>query len=81
MSRSSKKGPYTADHLMKKVLGWDWRKPIKTWSRRSVITPEMIWKTIEVHNWKAHIAVFITENHVWHKLWELAPTRTFRWHK
>ncbi|MCK5867116.1 MAG: 30S ribosomal protein S19 [Mycoplasmataceae bacterium] len=81
MSRSLKKGPYIAAHLIKKVVSWDNKKTIKTWSRRSVVSPEMISKTIEVHNWKSFIPVFITENHVWHKLWEFAPTRLFRWHK
>jgi len=81
MSRSLKKGPYVVAKTNKKVLASDWRKPIKTWARASDIPPEWIGKTIEVHNWKSFIPVYVTENHVWHKLWEFAPTRTFRGHK
>ena len=81
MSRSLKKGPFTNAKLMKKIItSWDSRKPIKTWSRWSVITPEMIWKVIEIHNWKAFVQVLVNENMVWHKLWEFAPTRRFTGH-
>lgn len=82
MSRSSKKGPYVDPKLLKKVItGWDSnRKPIKTWARHSDVSPEMVWKTIEVHNWKNFVPVFVNINMVWHKLWEFAPTRRFVWH-
>jgi small subunit ribosomal protein S19 len=84
MARSLKKGPFVDDHLMKKVLKAQKEKnpkPIKTWSRRSTIVPEMIGLTINVHNGKDFIPVYITERHVGHKLGEFAPTRTFRGHK
>lgn len=81
MSRSSKKWPYVDPKLLKKIITWwDNRKPIKTWARFSDISPEMVWKTIEVHNWKAFVPVFVNINMVWHKLWEFAPTRRFSWH-
>jgi small subunit ribosomal protein S19 len=84
MPRSIKKGPFVDDHLMKKVeaasAGGD-RKPIKTWSRRSTITPEMIGLTIAVHNGRQHVPVAVNENMVGHKLGEFAPTRYFRGHK
>ncbi len=84
MARSIKKGPFVDDHLMKKVLkakeSGD-KKPIKTWSRRSTIVPEMIGLTITVHNGRQFVPVYITENHVGFKLGEFAPTRTFRGHK
>ena len=84
MARSVKKGPFVDDHLMKKVLkakeSGD-KKPIKTWSRRSTIVPEMIGLTITVHNGRQFVPVYITENHVGFKLGEFAPTRTFRGHK
>ncbi|MRJ03401.1 MAG: 30S ribosomal protein S19 [Epsilonproteobacteria bacterium] len=84
MARSIKKGPFVDDHLMKKVLkakeSGD-RKPIKTWSRRSTIVPEMIGLTINVHNGRQFVPVYITENHVGFKLGEFAPTRTFKGHK
>lgn len=83
MPRSIKKGPYVDDHLQKKVLhslsSGD-KRAIRTWSRRSTITPEMIGVTVAVHNGNKHIPVFITENMVGHKLGEFAPTRTFRGH-
>jgi small subunit ribosomal protein S19 len=84
MARSTKKGPFIDGHLMKKVLNAKEegsKKPIKTWSRRSVIFPEFIGLTINVHNGRAFIPVFITENHVGYKLGEFAPTRTFKGHK
>ncbi|RKV29895.1 30S ribosomal protein S19 [Helicobacter pylori] len=84
MSRSIKKGPFIDDHLMKKTLkakeGKD-NRPIKTWSRRSTILPEMIGFTYNVHNGKVFVPVYITENHVGYKLGEFAPTRTFKGHK
>lgn len=81
MSRSSKKWPYIDEKLLAKVLkSWDSKKPIKTWARWSVVCPEMIWRTIEVHNWKWFASVFIAEWMVWHKLWEFAPTRRFTGH-
>jgi len=84
MARSLKKGPFIDDHLMKKVLKAQKEKnpkPIKTWSRRSTIVPEMIGLTINVHNGRDFVPVYITERHVGHKLGEFAPTRTFRGHK
>ncbi|EMH27669.1 30S ribosomal protein S19 [Helicobacter pylori] len=84
MSRSIKKGPFIDDHLMKKTLkakeGKD-NRPIKTWSRRSTILPEMIGFTYNVHNGRVFVPVHITENHVGYKLGEFAPTRTFKGHK
>lgn len=82
MSRSLKKGPYVDYKLAKKVaaLGPDDRTVIKTWARASSISPEMVGRTIAVHNGKAHIPVLITENMVGHKLGEFAPTRKFRKH-
>src|SRR3990167_4317335 len=83
MSRSSKKGPYVDEKLMKKVsLAKESgkRTVIKTWSRSSSITPEMVGLTIEVHNGRKHIPVFISESMVGHKLGEFSHTRTFRAH-
>lgn len=82
MSRSLKKGPFIDPKLAKKVaaLGPNDRTIIKTWARASTITPEMVGKTIAVHNGKLHVSVFITENMVGHKLGEFAPTRKFRKH-
>ncbi len=83
MSRSLKKGPFVADHLMKKVEKLNVtreRRMIRTWSRASTIVPEMVGHTIGVHNGKTHIPVYITENMVGHKLGEFAPTRIFRGH-
>lgn len=83
MARSLKKGPFTDEKLMKKVQKLKeagGRGSIKTWSRRSVVLPEMVGLTIEVHNGKKHIPVFITEAMVGHKLGEFSPTRTFRGH-
>jgi len=82
MSRSSKKGPYVDEKLLKKIkaLKPGEKKVIKTWARASSITPEMVGKTIAVHNGKEHIPVFITEAMVGHKLGEFAPTRKFKGH-
>lgn len=80
MTRSLRKGPFVDEHLIKKVLTAQEnndRKPIKTWSRRSVIVPEMIGLTIAVHNGKAHVPVSINEQMIGHKLGEFAATRTF----
>ncbi len=83
MSRSLKKGPFVADHLLKKieVLNAKGEKQvIKTWSRASTILPQMIGHTIAVHNGRQHVPVYVTEQMVGHKLGEFAPTRTFRGH-
>jgi len=82
MSRSLKKGPYVDFKLAKKIaaLSNDDRTVIKTWARESTISPEMVGKTIAVHNGKVHVPVFITENMVGHKLGEFSPTRKFRKH-
>ena len=81
MGRSIKKGPFVEPHLLEKIakIGAS-KKPIKTWSRRSTITPEFVGQTFNVHNGKAFIAVYVTENMVGHKLGEFAPTRTFKSH-
>lgn len=83
MGRSLKKGFYVQEKLMEKVIkaksAGD-RKPIKTWSRASMITPEFVGLTIAVHDGKKHVPVFITESMVGHRLGEFAPTRTFRQH-
>jgi len=83
MSRSLKKGPYIDPKLLKKVqnLAKQGKKNlIKTWARACTISPEFVWFTFGVHNGKMHIPVFVTEDMVWHKLWEFAPTRKFFWH-
>lgn len=83
MSRSLKKGPFVDGHLQKKVetaQATRDKKPIKTWSRRSTITPDMVGMTFAVHNGRKFIPVFVTENAVGHKLGEFAPTRTFHGH-
>jgi small subunit ribosomal protein S19 len=83
MSRSLKKGPFTDDHLIKKVdtLNTNNQKQVvRTWSRRSTIVPEFIGHTLAVHNGKKFIPVYITENMVGHKLGEFSPTRTFKGH-
>ncbi|MFC1700070.1 30S ribosomal protein S19 [Patescibacteria group bacterium] len=83
MSRSLKKGIFVDEKLMKKVkkaLETKDRTPIKTWSRRSTVVPEMVGLTFGVHNGRKHVEVFITEAMVGHKLGEFAPTRTFRAH-
>jgi small subunit ribosomal protein S19 len=81
--RSIKKGPFVDAHLEKKVqeaAASNSRKPIRTWSRRSMVVPEMIGLTIAVHNGRDHIPVLVSENMVGHKLGEFAVTRTFRGH-
>jgi small subunit ribosomal protein S19 len=83
MGRSIKKGPFTDDHLMKKVGDLNVKnekKVIRTWSRRSTILPEFIGHTLAVHNGKKFIPVYVTENMVGHKLGEFSPTRLFRGH-
>jgi small subunit ribosomal protein S19 len=83
MARSLKKGYFVDDHLLRKVHAQDEsgeKRVIKTWSRRSTITPEMVGHTIAVHNGTKFIPVFISENMVGHKLGEFALTRTFRGH-
>lgn len=82
MSRSTKKGLYVDFKLAKKInaLSKDDRTVIKTWARSSAISPEMVGRTIAVHNGKTHIPVFIVENMVGHKLGEFSPTRKFRKH-
>lgn len=83
MARSVRKGPFIDNHLLNKVevaVQSKSKKPIKTWSRRSTIIPEMIDLTIAVHNGREHIPVFITDNMVGHKLGEFAMTRTFKGH-
>ncbi len=83
MPRSIKKGPFVDHHLLKKAdeaIKTSSKRPIKTWSRRSMIVPEMLGLTIAIHNGKAHVPIFISENLVGHKLGEFALTRTFRGH-
>ena len=83
MSRSLKKGPFLDLHLMKKVeeaREKNDRRPIKTWSRRSMVSPDMVGLTIAVHNGRQHVPVLLNEEMVGHKLGEFAPTRTFRGH-
>lgn len=83
MARSLKKGPYVEEKLLRKVERMEQtgdRRPIKTWSRRSMIVPEFVGHTFAVHNGKAHVSVFVTENMVGHRLGEFAPTRVFRRH-
>lgn len=83
MPRSIKKGPFVDTHLTKKVeqaVTTHSKKPIKTWSRRSTIIPDMIGLTIAVHNGRQHVPILVTENMVGHKLGEFAATRTFRGH-
>ena len=84
MARSVKKGPFVDDHLMKKVVAAKTakdNKPIKTWSRRSMVLPEMVGLTFNVHNGRQFVPVFVSENHIGYKLGEFAPTRTFKGHK
>lgn len=83
MPRSVKKGPFIDRHLLKKVeaaVASKDRRPIKTWSRRSMISPDMVGLTIAVHNGRQHVPVLISEDMVGHKLGEFALTRTFRGH-
>ena len=83
MSRSVKKGPYAAEHLLKKVdelNRTNEKKVIRTWSRASTIFPSFVGHTIAVHDGRKHVPVYITEDMVGHKLGEFAPTRTYRGH-
>jgi len=83
MSRSLRKGPFVDLHLMKKVesaVRKNEKRPIRTWSRRSMILPDMVGLTIAVHNGRQHIPIYINEEMVGHKLGEFAPTRTYRGH-
>ncbi len=83
MPRSLKKGPFIDLHLMKKVetaVEKNDKRPIKTWSRRSMITPGMVGLTIAVHNGRQHVPVFVSEDMVGHKLGEFAATRTYKGH-
>ena len=83
MVRSVKKGPFVDHHLEEKVqkaIEEKSKRPVKTWSRRSMITPEMVNLTIAVHNGRAHVPILIKEDMVGHKLGEFVPTRTFKMH-
>ncbi|MCW8196235.1 30S ribosomal protein S19 [Proteobacteria bacterium 005FR1] len=83
MPRSLKKGPFIDRHLLKKVetaAAANDRRPIKTWSRRSMIIPEMVGLTLAVHNGRQHVPVLVNEEMVGHKLGEFAATRTYRGH-
>ena len=83
MPRSLKKGPFIDLHLLKKVetvIANSDKRPIKTWSRRSMVSPDMVGLTIAIHNGRQHVPVFINEDMVGHKLGEFAPTRTYRGH-
>ncbi len=83
MARSLKKGPYVLDSLQRKIEKMNAageKKVVKTWSRASMIVPDMLGHTIAVHNGKTHVPVYVTEQMVGHKLGEFAPTRLFRGH-
>ncbi len=83
MPRSLKKGPFVDHHLLKKVervIATKDRRPIKTWSRHSMVIPDMVGLTIAIHNGRQHVPILISENMVGHKLGEFAATRTFRGH-
>ncbi len=83
MARSLKKGPFVEAHLLEKIDRMNdsgIKKPIKTWSRRSMVTPDMVGLTLAIHNGKQHVPVLVTENMVGHKLGEFAPTRLFKAH-
>ena len=83
MPRSVRKGPFVDTHLAKKVTAAaakNDRRPIKTWSRRSMVLPDMVGLTIAIHNGRQHVPVLVSENMVGHKLGEFAVTRTFRGH-
>ena len=83
MSRSTKKGPYVDEKLLRKVIrqrDTGGREPIRTWARACTVVPEFVGHTFMVHNGKQHLRVFVTEDMVGHKLGEFAPTRTFRGH-
>ena len=84
MARSLKKGPFVDAYVMKKTIEakeTKSNKPIKTWSRRSTIIPDMIGLTFNVHNGRNFVPVYVTENHIGYKMGEFAPTRTFKGHK
>jgi small subunit ribosomal protein S19 len=84
MPRSISKGPFVDLHLLKKVenaVATKSKRPIKTWSRRSMIIPDMVGLTIAIHNGRLHVPIFMTENMVGHKLGEFAMTRSFRGHQ
>ena len=83
MSRSSKKGPFVEERLMRRIEEMNasgQKRPVRTWSRSSTVFPEMVGHTIAVHDGRKHVPVFVTEAMVGHKLGEFAPTRTFRGH-
>ena len=83
MARSIKKGPYVQDSLMRKfnkIAQSVQKQPIKTWSRRSVVIPDFVNYTFQIHDGRKHVPVYITENMVGHRLGEFVPTRTFRQH-
>lgn len=83
MPRSIRKGPFVDLHLLKKVeeaRETNSKRPIKTWSRRSMVLPDMVGLTIAVHNGRQHVPILVSENMVGHKLGEFAPTRTYRGH-
>ncbi len=83
MSRSTKKGPFVDGHLIDKVAALNAaqeKRVVKTWSRRSMVVPEMVGHTLAVHNGKKFIPVYVSENMVGHKLGEFSPTRTFKGH-
>ena len=83
MSRSTKKGPYTDEKLLKKIIDLNKANKkvvLKTWSRSSTIFPEMVGHTLAIHDGRKHVPVYITEDMVGHKLGEFAPTRTYRGH-
>ena len=83
MARSVKKGPFVDHHLVKKIetaVANNEKRPIKTWSRRSMVLPDMVGLTIAIHNGRDHIPVYISENMVGHRLGEFSPTRTFKGH-
>ncbi len=83
MPRSLRKGPFVDIHLVKKVqaaVATNDKRPIKTWSRRSMVLPDMVGLTISIYNGRQHVPVFISEEMVGHKLGEFAPTRTYRGH-
>ena len=84
MPRSLKKGPFVDEHLLRKVIAQNEagsKNVIKTWSRRSVVSPDMLGHTLAVHDGRKHVPVFVTESMVGHKLGEFAPTRTFKGHE
>ncbi len=83
MSRSTKKGPFVAEHLLKRIGQLNENRvkdPVKTWSRSSTIIPDFVGHTFMVHNGKTHVRVFVTEDMVGHKLGEFSPTRVFKGH-